>query len=114
MKIWIAVPDEFVAVMNSVLPPPNPKNPPLDAELGVPAMVAVPLPLLVNVTPEGSDPKSDRVGVGEPVVVTEKEKAVPAFTVSDEALVKAGAWPTVKVKLCFAVPDALVAEKVIG
>lgn len=77
-------------------------------------MVAVPLPLLVKVTPEGSVPKSDSVGAGDPVVVTVKEKAVPDFTVSEAALVKAGAWPTVRVKLCVAVPDALVAVRVIG
>jgi len=77
-------------------------------------MVAVPFPLLVKVTPAGSVPKSDRVGVGEPVVVTVKEKAVPDLTVSDAELVKAGVWPTVNVKFWVAVPDVLVAVSVIG
>ena len=39
---------------------------------GVPAMVAVPLPLAVKVTPAGSVPVSVRVAAGEPVVVTVK------------------------------------------
>jgi hypothetical protein len=39
---------------------------------GVPANVAVPSPLSVNVTPLGSAPVSDNAGVGDPVVFTVK------------------------------------------
>src|SRR5580704_19607009 len=45
---------------------------------GVPASVAVPLPLSLKVTGLGNDPDSLRAGVGEPVVVTVKLPA--AFT----------------------------------
>ena len=44
---------------------------------GVPASVAVPLPLLVNVTPEGSVPVSTSAAVGKPVVVTVKAAGEP-------------------------------------
>ena len=60
-------------------------------DAGVPAMVAVPLPLFVNVTALGSDPDSLRAGVGEPVVVTVKLPAEPTVKVVLFALVIAGA-----------------------
>ncbi len=68
----------------------------------VPLSVAVPLPLSTKVTPPGSAPVSARAGFGKPVEVTvklpraltEKEVAV--------ALVIAGAWFTVRVKVCVA------------
>ena len=65
-------------------------EPPLLAA-GVPAMVAVPLPLLVKVTPLGSAPDSLSVADGVPVVVTVKEPLVPAVKVELVALVKIGA-----------------------
>lgn len=59
--------------------------------------MAVPLPLLVKVTPEGSAPLSVKAGVGYPVVVTEKDPAAPTVNVLLEALVMEGAWSTVSV-----------------
>ena len=59
---------------------------------GVPARVAVPLPLSTKVTPEGSAPVSLSAGVGNPVVVTVKVPAVPVVNVVASALVIAGAW----------------------
>ena len=67
---------------------------------GVPARVAVPLPLSVNVTPEGSAPVSDSVAAGEPVVVTLNEPLAPTVNVVALALVMAGAWFTVNVNDC--------------
>jgi hypothetical protein len=69
---------------------------------GVPANVAVPLPLSLKVTGLGNDPDSLKAGVGEPVVVTEKVPAVPTVKVVLLALVILGAVPpaaTVRVKL---------------
>jgi hypothetical protein len=79
----------------------------------VPAKVAVPLPLSVKVTPAGSAPDSDSAGVGTPVAVTVKLAAAPTGKLADAALVNAGAWPTAIMRLCVAVPAALVAETVI-
>jgi len=54
----------------------------------VPASVAVPFPLFVNVTPDGSDPPLKlNVGAGTPVVVTVKLPALPTANVVDAALV---------------------------
>src|ERR1700683_4934346 len=73
------------------------------AAAGVPASVAVPLPLSVKVTPLGRvAPVSDRVGSGKPVVVTVREPAVPALNVVLLALVMAGAAFTVSVKVWLA------------
>ena len=69
---------------------------------GVPAIVAVPLPLSLKVTGLGNDPDSVRVGVGEPVVVTVKLPAVPTLNVVLLALVIVGEVPpeaTVRVKV---------------
>ena len=68
----------------------------------MPLSVAVPLPLLVNVTPLGRAPLSLTVGVGEPVVVTVKLPDWPTVKVVLVPLVMAGAWVawlTVSVKL---------------
>ena len=82
---------------------------------GVPLSVAVPFPLLTNVTPLGSAPVSVTDGVGVPVVVTVKLPAVPTVNVVLLALVIAGAWFTVRVKLWLAgVPTPLLAVIVIG
>ena len=43
-----------------------------------------------------------------------KLKAVPAVSVTDAALVKAGVWATVSVKAWLAVPVEFVAVNVIG
>ena len=59
---------------------------------GVPASVAVPSALGVNVTPAGSAPVLDSVGAGNPVVVTVNVPAPPRPKVVAAALVIAGAW----------------------
>ena len=66
----------------------------------VSARVAVPFLLSVRVTPLGRVDPEARVmaGVGVPVVVTGKVKAVPDGTVSLFALVMVGALVTVRVK----------------
>jgi hypothetical protein len=61
----------------------------------VPAKVAVPSALSVNVTPEGSVPVSPIDAVGLPVVCTVKVPAEPCVKVVPAALVIAGAKPTV-------------------
>jgi hypothetical protein len=64
--------------------------PPVPAP-GVPDRVAVPLPLSVNVTPDGRAPDSEIAGAGLPLVVTVKLPALPvvkvvlAFEVMDGA-----------------------------
>jgi hypothetical protein len=83
---------------------------------GVPLSVGplpVPFPLFTNVTPVGSVPLSVSDGVGVPVAVTGKLPAVPAVKVVLLALVIAGAWSTVNVKLWLAVPALLLAVMVI-
>ena len=86
-------------------------------DAGVPAMVAVPLPLFVNVTALGSVPDLVKDGVGEPVVVTVKLPAEPTVKVVLFALVIVGAVETlftVSVKVCVAaVPTPLLAVIVI-
>ena len=52
-----------------------------------------------KVTPAGSAPVSLSAGVGTPVVVTVKVPGVPTVKVALSALVIAGAWSTVSVKL---------------
>ena len=69
---------------------------------GVPASVAVPLPLFVNVTPEGSPPVSTSAADGKPVVVTVKEPGAPCAIVVLFERVIAGAWLTVSVNDCCA------------
>ena len=72
-------------------------------------------PEALRVTPEDRDPDSENVGAGVPVAVTVKEPAVPTVKVALEALVIAGAWFTVRVKLCVAfVPTPFCAVRVIG
>src|SRR4051794_39818256 len=76
--------------------------PPVPA-FGVPARVAVPLPLSVSVTPAGSAPVSLRATLtGKPVVVTENVPAAPTVKVVLAPLVIAGAWFTTSVKFCVA------------
>ena len=67
--------------------------PPLPAA-GVPASVAVPFPLSVNVTPPGNVPTSEMLGVGAPVVITVKLPIEPAMNVVLSALTIVGAWGT--------------------
>src|SRR5712691_6588459 len=58
---------------------------------GVPASVAVPLPLSVKLTPPGKVPVLLRTGVGVPVANTVKEPGAPTLNVAVLALVIAGA-----------------------
>ena len=82
---------------------------------GVPASVAVPLPLLVKVTPVGSVPVRDTIAAGEAGVVMVNVPARPGLNAALFALVIAGAWLTVRVKLCCAgEPTPLVAVIVSG
>ena len=100
-----AVPTPFCAVNVMGYVPPVPAA-------GVPLSTLV---AAVNVTPEGNAPDSDSVGVGDPVAVTLNVPAVPTVKVVLFALVMAGAWFTVSVKLCVAaVPTPFCAVKVIG
>jgi hypothetical protein len=81
---------------------------------GVPLSVPVPLPLSWNVTPLGKAPLSVMLGVGDPVVVTVKEPAVPTWKAVLLALVIAGVCFTVSVKGCVALlPTPLLAVKVM-
>jgi hypothetical protein len=77
----VAKPPGVLAVMLIVNTPPL---------VGVPLMVAVPLPLFVNVVPPGRVPERDSVAVVA-VVVTWKLKAEPTFAVADAGLVNDGA-----------------------
>ena len=87
----------------------------LPAAPGVPASVAVPSPLLTNVTPAGSEPVSLSVGVGTPVADTVNVPAEPLVKVVADADVIAGADFTVRVNDCVAfVPTPLAAVMVNG
>jgi len=96
MKLWLTgEPTPLVAVNVMV-------DVPLVPDAGVPLSVPVPFPLSVKVTPLGSVPDSLSVGLGNPVVVTVKLPGAPTVKVALFALVMAGAWSTVSVKLCTA------------
>jgi hypothetical protein len=86
-------PTAFAAVM---------VTPKVPLTVGVPPSVAVPFPLSWNKIPFGSDPLSEIADVGNPVVVTENEPAVPTMKVALLPLVMAGAWFAFSVKLCTA------------
>jgi hypothetical protein len=71
------------------------------------------LPLFTNVTPPGRAPVSESEAAGEPAVVTEKVPAEPVVNVVLLALVMAGAWFTVNVKVWLTgVPTPLLAVMV--
>jgi hypothetical protein len=106
---WFAgEPTPFVAVMVIGYEPAVPAA-------GVPPMVAVPLPLSVNVTPLGNVPDFASAGAGEPVVVTWNDCEVPTVNVAEAAEVIAATWFTVSVNDWFAgEPTPFVAVIVIG
>src|SRR5262245_5800413 len=52
------------------------------ATVGLPASVAVPLPLSINWTPLGKLPLSPSAGIGTPVAVTLKEPGLPTLNVT--------------------------------
>jgi hypothetical protein len=90
VKLWVAaVPMPFEAVKVSAYEPPLPAA-------GVP--LSTPVPAL-KVTPPGSVPVSASVGLGKPVLVTVNDPAIPTVRVVLAALVMAGAWFKVRVKL---------------
>ena len=91
VKCWMSEPATFVAVIVNGYVPPVPAA-------GVPASIAVPSPLSLNLTPRGSAPFSDKPGVGTPVDVTVKVPAWPTVKVVPAGLVIPGAWLTVRVK----------------
>jgi hypothetical protein len=91
VKDWVAllpIPLAAVMVIGYV---------PLVPAAAVPARVAVPLPLSVKVTPDGSVPDSVMAGVGLPVVVTWKLKGVRMPVLVEAPLVIAGAVSLVTV-----------------
>src|SRR5207245_8355425 len=77
---------------------------------GVPLRTPV---VVLNVTPVGSVPVSLNVGAGNPVAVTVKVPAAPTENVVLLALVMAGAWSTISVKLCVVVHELFIALNVI-
>jgi len=83
---------------------------------GVPASVPVPLPLSMNVIPLGRPtPPCAIDGFGNPLVVTLNEPAVPTVKVALAALVMAGAWLMVNVKVWAGEePAVLVAVNVMA
>src|SRR3954452_5548021 len=99
VKFCVAsVPIPFAAVMIQAYGEPEAVPAP-----GVPAMVAVLLPLSVNVTPLGSVPVRVIPLVGKPVVLTVNVwPLTPWVKVALLALVMAGAWLMVSVKFCVA------------
>ena len=97
MKVWVAaVPTPFVALIVNVYVP---------AVVGVPESVAVPSPLSVNMTPDGSAPVSDNWAVGTPVDLTVKVQAWPTIHVVLSALAIVGAWGTMSAEALGAVQD---------
>jgi len=92
VNFWVALGlTPLVALRQKVVVPAG--------ETVVLAMVAVPFPLSLKVTPLGSAdleqvPKLalESVGVGVPVVVTLKLPAVPGVNEAELALVMVGAW----------------------
>ena len=66
---------------------------PPDPTGGVPDKVAVPFPLATKLTPDGSAPDSDKLGFGQPQLVTLNEPALPTVKVVWFGLVMPGAWP---------------------
>ena len=104
-KGWVAGwPIPFVAVIVRLYRPVVPAA-------GVPAMVAVPFPLSVKLSPEGNAALLSLMdGVGKAVVFTVKLNAVPTVALALAALVMAGAWLTVMTRLWVAlVPTPLEA-----
>jgi hypothetical protein len=84
-------------------------------DAGVPLSVPVPFPLSTKVTPFGKvAPPSLTAGGGKPVVITVNDPGEPTVNVTLVGLMMAGAWSTVRVKLCEALPELFVALKVIG
>jgi hypothetical protein len=69
VKVCVAVPKLFVAVRVIAK---------LPMAVEVPLRLAVPFPLLVNVTPLGRAPASVIAATGKPVVITVNEPATPA------------------------------------
>ena len=107
MNDWVAVPPAFVAVIVSLYVPPWPTP-------GVPASVAVPLPLSTQARPCGRAPDSASVGAGAPVVLTVKLNAEPSVALALFAVVIVGFALTVSTNDWVVVPAEFFAVKVSG
>ena len=84
VKDWVALPPiPFPAMIWSRYTPPV---------VGVPEIAAVPFPLSVNVTPDGSLPDSNNPQLGNPVVATVNVRAWPTSKVAWWWLVIWHAW----------------------
>jgi hypothetical protein len=93
VKLWLAGrPTPFAAVKVTAYVPPEPAA-------GVPLNTPVDA---LKVTPAGKVPDSLRVSAGNPLAVTVKLLALPTVNAALLALVIAGAWSIVSVKLCVA------------
>ena len=68
-------------------------------EVGVPASLAVPSWLSVNVTPAGRAPDSEIAALGNPALVMVIDPDEPIVKLALLRLVRTGAWLTVSVKL---------------
>ena len=81
VKRWVASGlAPFLAMIVNVYVPPVPAA-------SVPESAAVPFPLSLNLTLDGSVPSSDKSGVGTPVDVTVKAQGLPTVQVVWAALV---------------------------
>ena len=91
VKLWVAsgMTSLVALIVNGYVPPVF--------AAGVPAIVAVPSPLSVNVTPDGSVSGAGKMHVGYPVVVTVKVPAWPTAKLAAAALVIWHASSTVRV-----------------
>jgi hypothetical protein len=105
VMVWVVLPAVLTAIS------PTEYDPPV---VGVPEMVPVPSRLSVNDNPAGSWLVVLMAAVGDPVVVTETESAVPAVSVVSAALVNSGAWSTVIIRSWTALPAVSVAVNVTG
>ena len=86
VKLWVALGDAPLLALKVIL-----NCVPFVHHAGLPLKTPTPFSPLVNVTPGGSGPISERKGVGEPAVVTVYELGMPTLKVTWLALVKVGA-----------------------
>ena len=80
----------------------------------VPLSLAVPVAFAGKLSPAGSAPASDNVGVGTPAVLTVKLNGLPAIAVADAALLNDGPLVTVSVNPWLCDPPEFVAMIVNG
>ena len=92
VKCWVSGLAPFLAMIVNLYVPPV-------FAAGVPESAAVPFPLSLNLTLDGSLPSSDKLGMGTPVDVTVKAQGLPTVQVVWSALVIWGLWRTMRVKV---------------